>query len=72
MVKIYLGFECDQFEYHLHSKDCGEHHVQDVHHVVKRLRLPVVLHVEKDMTGCDKTRVLSFPSAFAPQTLKGD
>lgn len=52
---MYLGFEGDQFEDHLHSEEWGEQHVQDVHHVVKRLRLPVVLHVEKDETGQNKS-----------------
>lgn len=49
----YPGFEGDQFEDHLHSEDGGEDHVQDVHHVVKCLRLAVVLCVEKDRTGRD-------------------
>lgn len=50
-MEIYPGFEGNEFEDHLHGEDCGEHHVQDVHHVVKRLRLAVVLQTQKDHTG---------------------
>ena len=43
----YPGFEGDQFQNHFHSEDRGEDHVQDVHHIVKQLRLSIVLQRQR-------------------------
>lgn len=40
----YPGFKRDEFEDHLDSEDPSEDHVEDVHGVVKQMRLSMVLH----------------------------
>lgn len=40
------GFEGYQFEYHLHSEDGSEDHIQDVHNIIEQLGLTVVLGTE--------------------------
>lgn len=39
----HLGFEGDDFEHHLNSEEASEDHVEDVHGIVKRSSLFIVL-----------------------------
>lgn len=41
--ETYSGFEGNELEDHLHSENPGEDHVEDVHGIVKQMRLTVVL-----------------------------
>lgn len=44
----HLRFKCNDFQNHLDSEHAGEDHIQNVHGVIKHLRLLVVLQVETE------------------------
>lgn len=37
------GFESDEFENHFHSEDSSENHIKNVHYIIKRRWLAIVL-----------------------------
>lgn len=41
---MYLWFEGNQFENHFDCKDTREHHVQNVHPIIEKTRLAVMLY----------------------------
>lgn len=41
--KTYSWFEGNELEDHLHSENPGEDHVEDVHGIIKQMRLAVML-----------------------------
>lgn len=61
-TNTHSGFEGDKLEEHLHSENPREDHVEDVHGVVKHMRLTVVLRTDSARESTNHHEELENPT----------
>lgn len=61
--ETYSWFEGNELEDHLHSENPGEDHVEDVHGIIKQMRLAVMLKITW-VRHIDQTLTKGAPAVF--------